>query len=117
MKKDGLLYTDNDTDKVFVNRFKILLKLFRSIICNPKKEYRKTNKTISEELFKLAEIHYENGIDSKAIIAMLKEIGFMDVNWHFHWFGVFNIFNRLIKHRTFNAGFAPTLCVEAKKRN
>lgn len=113
LKKGGILYTDHDMDKFFYDRFRLPLKVYRSIF-NAGRRYMKARSEITEEMYRLSEIH-SDGIDSNSILSILKEEGFMKVDGFYHWFGLNSLTNRLIKQRRFSKGSAPLFSIIAQK--
>lgn len=113
LKKGGILYTDHDMDVSFSKRFRFPLKIYRYVF-DAGKKYMRAKKEITEELYKLSEIHSE-GINSDMLISKLQREGFKDVTRHYHWFGLSRVFNLIMKHRKFSRGLAPLVSIEARK--
>lgn len=113
LKKGGILYTDHDMDKYFYDRFRLPLKVYRFIF-NAGRRYMRAKSGVTEEMYKLSEIH-SDGIDSDSILSILKEEGFMKVDGFYHWYGLNNITNRLMKQRRFLKGAAPLFSIIAQK--
>lgn len=113
LKDGGILYIDHDMDKSFMKRSYLSMKLYRYIF-DTGKRYLKASQEITREIYKLSEIHAD-GIDSGKILNQLKDIGFNDIKWQYHWFGLNGILNTLIGHKRFKRGLAPLFSVSARK--
>lgn len=115
LKKEGLLYIDHDIDRMFVRRFYPFVKIYRYIFDSANRCIR-LKKGLTKELYDLSEIH-SGGIDSDKILKKLEELGFVDIEEQYHWFGLNKFINLMIGHRTFRKGSAPLFSVSAKKSN
>lgn len=117
LKKEGIFYTDHDIDRRFVKIFYIPLKIYRKIF-DAEKRYIKANKNITRELYELSEVH-SDGIDVNNLIRDLKSIGFSEIQVYYHWIGLSNFINNIMKlfgnKRNFLRGFAPSFSIIAKK--
>jgi ubiquinone/menaquinone biosynthesis C-methylase UbiE len=113
LKKRGVLYTDHDMDRSFFERFRLPLKVYRYVFDSCKR-YMRAKKEITEEMYRLSEVHSE-GIDSDTILDQLKGEGFKEITRHYHWFGLSSVLNRMMNHRRFKSGFAPLVSVCARK--
>lgn len=117
LKKEGMFYTDHDIDRRFVKIFYIPLKIYRKIF-NAGKRYIKANKNITRKLYELSEVH-SDGIEVFNLIKNLKSVGFIEVQVYYHWIGLSNFINNIMRlfgnKRNFPRGFAPSFSIIAKK--
>lgn len=117
LKKEGIFYTDHDIDSRFVKIFYVPLKIYRKIF-DAGKKYTKANKDITRELYELSEIH-SDGIEVFDLIRELKSAGFTEIQVYYHWLGLSNFINNIMKlfknKRNFPRGFAPSFSIIAKK--
>lgn len=117
LKKNGIFYTDHDIDRRFVKIFYIPLKIYRKIF-DAGAKFIKANKNVTKKLYELSEVHSE-GIEVNNLIKDLKSIGFIDIQVYYHWIGLSNFINNIMKlfgnKRNFPRGFAPSFSIIAKK--
>ncbi|MBI5233296.1 MAG: methyltransferase domain-containing protein [Deltaproteobacteria bacterium] len=113
LRDNGILYTDHDMDSAFMERFKLLMRVYRFIF-SASRRYRRAGKGITDELYRMTEIHSE-GLDSSRILEGLKDAGFGKIENSYHWYGLNGITNRLFGHRQYSRGSAPLLTVLARK--
>ncbi len=117
LKPGGIFYTDHDIDEEFVRRFRLPLRIYRYIF-DAERKYRRANPHISKRLYELSEIH-SDGVPSAEITALLSRIGFSKVEPEYHWLGLSNLINGIMKRthhpRAFKSGNAPLYSVIATK--
>lgn len=112
LKAGGILYIDHDLSKGFVERFKLLLKLYRSI-SRRKAKYLAFG--IKEETYDLSEFH-SDGIDKQELEHYIKELNFAILESFEHWFGLSKLTNRILNLSRYPLKSAPLLSIVAKKR-
>lgn len=113
LKPGGVFYSDHDMDSFFFRRYRILLRLYRKIR-NASKSYRSQFSRLTDELYHCSEFH-EEGIPSGEIETMLKEAGFKDVMFYYHWYGLTSVTDRIFGKRLYKKGYAPIVKIIAVK--
>jgi ubiquinone/menaquinone biosynthesis C-methylase UbiE len=113
LKTDGIFYSDHDMDSIFFKRFEPLLKLYR-MINNASKRYLSKFNELSKQVYHCSEYH-QNGINSKEIENILKTIGFSDVRFQYHWYGLSPLTDKIFGKKTYKRGYAPLVKIIAVK--
>jgi hypothetical protein len=76
--------------------------------------YLNRYKELSQEQYDLSEIH-QNGIPSRDIDTMLRDVGFKDVRMEYHWYGLTGWADKIFGPRSFAKGYAPLVRIIATK--
>jgi ubiquinone/menaquinone biosynthesis C-methylase UbiE len=109
----GVFYSDHDLDSQFFNRFKPVLAVYRSLN-NNRQRYISAYHGLSEEIYDLSEFH-QNGICSKKIEKIMKDVGFKKIRREYHWYGLTTFTDKIFGQRTFPPGVAPLVRITAEK--
>ncbi len=113
LKEGGIFYSDHDMDESFFKRFKPLLKIYRSIN-DASRHYLSNFHQLSEEIYHCSEFH-EEGIPSEKIEHLLKQIGFKDVRFEYHWYGLSSLTDKIFGKKSYQRGYAPLTRIIAVK--
>lgn len=109
----GIFYSDHDMDSHFFKRFGLLLKIYRKV--NSISNHRVSGfDQALQTMYRCSEFH-NNGIPSQVIKAKLKSIGFKDIKFDYHWFGLSPLTNTMFGKRSYNMGYAPLVRIIAVK--
>jgi ubiquinone/menaquinone biosynthesis C-methylase UbiE len=93
LKKSGILYTDNDSNKNFYKIFNLWL-IFRRKFLRKKEKYLDKKMKILE---KKAEYHHKKGLNPNELKRELKHIGFSEVKIIYHYPDNPDLFTKIIK--------------------
>jgi ubiquinone/menaquinone biosynthesis C-methylase UbiE len=108
----GVFYSDHDMELHFYKRFRLPLGVYRRL-CGGENHYKKMD-GITDEIYNLTEYN-ANGIDSLEMAAVMKEIGFSEVNLYYHWYGLTGITDSVFGKSFYGRGWAPLLRIVAVK--
>lgn len=86
LKPGGYLYSDQDVEWHFVNRFGLALRCYRAIKDYARK-YSDVHPDVTEELYRDSEV-WSEGIDSVLLLEQLQSIGFCSIEHKYTWRGV-----------------------------
>ncbi|WP_347273851.1 methyltransferase domain-containing protein [Candidatus Kuenenia sp.] len=113
LTKGGIYYSDHDMDSFFFRRFKPLLNIYRKIN-DASRDYMAKFNQLSEDMYNYSEFH-QNGIPSPVIETTLKRIGFKDVRYEYHWYGLSLLTDKMFGKRSYKRGYAPLVRIFAVK--
>lgn len=108
----GVLYTDHDMERLFADRFKPLLKVYRRFLGNENHYMEQVG--ITRETYDLAEYN-SGGVSGALVEAELRKIGFSEVNVSYHWYGLNPMVDRVFGQKHYRHGMAPILRIVAIK--
>ena len=117
LKPGGVIYCDHDIESEFINRHRTLVKAWRGIR-KPWDKYRQAEPKLTEELYRSAEWHEDEGVSAARIREILEKTGFEKINMTFHWMGISPLtdaIGRLLGESS-RPGAAPLLRVTARKK-
>ena len=83
----GVLYTDHDIESHFVSRFRLPLRIYRSLF-DHWHAYSAAVPELTKEDYDLSEFHGDEGLDAAALADKLRDIGFTGVRCEYHWEGM-----------------------------
>ncbi|GAB64210.1 MAG: class I SAM-dependent methyltransferase [Candidatus Jettenia sp.] len=109
----GIYYSDHDMDSHFFKRFGLLLKMYRKINTISNHHVLGFDQAL-KRIHHCSEFH-SDGIPSQTIKAKLKSIGFKDIKFDYHWFGLSPLTNKMFGKRSYNKGYAPLVRIIAVK--
>lgn len=114
LKPGGIFYSDHDIDDTFVRRFGLFLKMYRKFF-DASAKYSTADPRLTPELYKKTEIHAD-GIQSDAIVTLLREAGFKHLDVAYHWKGLNKITDILFGCKnSYCKGNGPIFSVIAQK--
>lgn len=113
LKKGGIYYSDHDMDFSFFNRFKILMKIYRSLN-DASRRYMEFSKALSKDLYHLTEFHSE-GISTDHIVELLRMSAFKKITVNYHWYGLNSLTDVLFGEKHYKKGLAPIVRIIAVK--
>lgn len=113
LKNGGIFYSDHDMESFFFNRFKPLLKVYRSVK-DARRKYLSRFSELTTDLYDCSEFH-QDGIPSVMIETMLRDAGFKEVAVQYHWYGLSTFTDKIFGRRVYKMGRAPLVKIVAVK--
>jgi hypothetical protein len=113
LKIGGRFYSDHDMDAFFYNRYRMLLKIYRTMN-DAKKHYLSKFSKLTEEMYNCSEFHQE-GVPTDMIIKTLNDTGFQDIRVEYHWYGLSPLTDKIFGNKPYRKGNAPLVRIIASK--
>ena len=118
LRPGGVIYTDHDIEKQFVNNFRQILWVYRKLFDHGK-DYLKHCPESKEQDYLLSEYHGADGLSGPELARQLSESGFQVKEIVYHWEGmgpVANLLDNLGLSKMFKRrGLAPVVRLIAVK--
>jgi len=120
LKPGGILYTDHDIEKHFIQHFGIPLRAYRWFFDHGPKYLKLCPEARKDDYF-TSEFHGQRGLDVNVLADQLKALGFEVETKLCHWEGMGPVAKTLsqlkLQKPLTRKGFAPVLRLIARKKN
>ena len=114
----GILYTDHDIEATFVRRFRLPLRLYRSLFDHGD-EFLERCPEASRVDYELSEYHGDRGLLAERLVGAAERAGFQSAVVHCHWEGMggaSKLLGRMgMSERLARKGWAPVVRLIARK--